>query len=259
VAVANLTSPAQAQLAPTPSPLEYCPFHVAVVEGLDREPQVSQNYAVALESEFAQGNASGTLVFYAGNDRYEASFENVAASVRGESVNEATPVVVHLPSAVHVDGAYVASVEAPIAGYCTPGNVWLPEEVGMDATVLHFDPARFRKAAARVQSITATLAQRESAPNCDHPNVAAHLQSQATFDVAALAQELQKDASAPAVAVAVALAPSGVIAATKVIVSNGNHALEEHAVHEALQTSYVAEHFRCQPVTSTYIFTSTGH
>jgi hypothetical protein len=224
---------------------------------MDREPEVSQSYAVALESEFAQGNATGTLVFYAGNDRYEATFGNVVASVRGDSINSGTPVVVHLPSAVHVDGAYVGSVETPMAGYCSAGNVWLPQEVGQSGAILHFDRARFLKTAAHLPPIDAVLAERESSPSCDHPNVAAHVDSETT-DTAALAQELQKSAAPPSVAIAVALTPSGAIAATKVILSKAGHALEEHTLHEALHASYVPEHFRCAPVSSTYLFTSSG-
>jgi hypothetical protein len=256
--VASLGSRADAQLAPTPSPLDICPFHVAVVAGLDREPQVSQNYAVALESEFPQGNASGTLVFYAGNDRYEASFENAAPSVRGESPDTATPIVVQFPSAVHVDAAYVGSVEMPIAGYCNPDNVWLADEVGEAATTSSSDLARFRKAAAHSAAVDASPPQEDAPPSCDHPDVAAH-PTQMPTGAAALMQALQKSTAATSVAIAVALTPSGTIAATKVLLSTAGHTAEEEALHEALHTSYTAEQFRCEPIASTYIFTYSPH
>jgi hypothetical protein len=249
-ALLTLTSfggPARAQLAPTPAPLEYCPFHVAEVEGLDREPQVSQNYAIALESEFAQGPATGTLVFYVGNDRYEAPFDGAAASVRGESPNEATPVVVQFPSAVHIDAAYVGSLDLPVTGYCDPANVWLPDDVGPSMTVVPFDRDRFRKAAAHSHAADASLARRESTPSCDRPNVAAH-PAQTESGTAALAQVLQKSA----------LTPSDTIAASKILLSKASHVAQEHALHEALDGAYVAERFRCEPVASTYIYTYTS-
>ncbi|HTV72634.1 MAG TPA: hypothetical protein VME66_02875 [Candidatus Acidoferrales bacterium] len=253
-----LTSPgnrAEAQLAPTPSPLEYCPFHVAEVEGLDRAPEVSQNYAIALESEFAQGLASGTLVFYVGNDRYEASFASATASVRGDSPNEATPVVVQFPAAVHIDAAYVGALQLPVAGYCDPANVWLPADPGDTTAVIPFDRDRFRKAAAHLPAIDASLVQREPAPSCDHPDVAAH-PVETVSGAAALAQVLQKSAAPPSVVIAIALTAGDSIAASKVLASTASHAAQERALHDALSESYVTERFRCEPVASTYIYTA---
>jgi hypothetical protein len=254
-----LAAPTPAPPLQTPLQYSYCGLKIAVLDILDGTA-TGRTFAVALQATGGMGKASGSLAFYVGDDRYEARFHDIVAPGPDQSLNLATPLVVQFPAAVGIDGAYVASLDAPTPGACDIGNVWSPTTLprmasGPMVVSPPFDRVRFDAEAALLPRTLAVLAARDPHPSCANPYQPPRTLQAAQPDYPEIAR-LQGDSGRYIEAVTVD--PTGGVADVHLYAATArNHLLEVEALHSAQSSTFQAGLFRCKPVYGTYFFTVT--
>lgn len=168
--------------APTPSPApteapQQCPVRVFDVISLASNKKApSATYALSFEAAGpSAGRLGGTVALYSGNNRYEVHVPDVvAAGSAAATLTSATPAVVHFPSPVTVDAAYLASLDGPNGGPCDAAFVWMKEPTPSRATALTTVMQRYednlRAQAATVHPLETSEASPQGAPECTQPN-----------------------------------------------------------------------------------------
>jgi hypothetical protein len=163
--------------APTEGAQQQCPVRVFDVISLaPNKNGPSSAYVLSFETAGpSAGRLGGIVSLFSGNDRYDVHVPDVvAAGSAASTLGSATPAVVHLPSAVTVDAAYLSALDGPNGGPCDAAFVWLkqPPSARQSAltTVLQKFEENLRGQAAGVKPIDATPAVAQAAPSCTKPN-----------------------------------------------------------------------------------------
>jgi TonB family protein len=252
------TPPPLSAAAPTES--RECSKAIGKLLNLDGTEGLARDYAVALHEagDLPGGTESGTLAFYIGNDLYAASFRNVAVAAWAQSLNEATPIVIQFPSAVHIDAAYVASLGAVTPAPCDIGYVWHDSgSTNLEAeSVLNvqppFDIARFEQLAQTLPPTPATLTAREPVPSCDTPNA---IPLPVNLESPIYPADARKAKWHGTYRVALTLDTHGAVTWTRLFAASARHAeLEALAVQAAWDSTFQPEIFRCNAVPGIYLF-----
>jgi TonB family protein len=236
-----------------------CSLRLGQVDPLTGTAASAQTYALALETTQAVGSTvAGTLTLYVGDDRYTAHVQSAVVASRGASDNTATPVVVRFAAPVHLDHAYLSSLESPSAVSCGVGNVWsapqssaapAPTPIGQPA----FDQAAFDALAASEPASPAVLAAHETPPPCAQPYASAQIVHSTQPDYPEIA--VQEGAQGTVVD-EITLTTSGAVANADVYSSSGFKVLDDAAMLAAGATTYRAETFRCASVYGVFFFSA---
>jgi TonB family protein len=245
--------------ATAPSEPHECSKAIGKVYNLDGTAALARVYVVALheDGELPGGTESGTLAFYVGNDRYEAPFRNAAVAAWAQSLNEATPIVIQFPSAVHIDAAYVASLGAVTPAPCDIGYVWHDWVSDLKGAIVPnlqppFDLARFEQVAQTLPPTPATLAAREPAPSCDPANA---IPLPVNIESPTFPADARKAKWHGTYHVALTLDSHGAVTWTRLYAASTRHAeLEALALQAAWDSTFQPEIFRCNAVPGIYLF-----
>jgi TonB family protein len=252
-----LTPPPLSAAAPTES--RECSKSIGKLQNLDGTEALARVYAIALneDGDLPGGTESGTLAFYVGDDLYVASFQNVAVAAWAQSLNEATPIVIQFPSAVHIDAAYVASLGAVIPAPCDIGYVWhnsgeQAKEAIVPSLQPSFDLARFEQLAQTLPPTPAILAAQEPAPSCDTPNA---IPLPVNLESPTYPADARKAKWHGTYRVALTLDAHGAVTWTRLFAASDRHAeLETLAVQAGWDSTFQPEIFRCNAVPGIYLF-----
>jgi TonB family protein len=243
-----VASAADASAAPGPSPAAfYCPLEIRAVKQLSSS-EAGVLVAYALGSLDEEGQASGTLAFYYGNDRYEAPFKGVKAVGFLEAGDAGTPIVVRFPPGVLPDAAYVSKLGGD---ECPPGFVWLPSVPHGLGKSRPYDADKFESEARGVVPIAAQFVSREGLPSCNEPTKAARVVSPALPDYPDVAAYRGITGN---VDVAVIVLGAGAPQSASVFASSGNAWLDRAAVVAAEKSNFSPGRFRSRDVSGVYLF-----
>jgi len=259
-----------AAAAPPPPPTHtLCPVFVGRIDRLD---EAGTRYAVGLLTYGESGTTSGTIAFFAGDERYEVPFANALADDPTDAGASPEPIVVQFARPVTLTAAVVAALGSPPAACSAPYMPWTqngriapalahewfssrvarPSPGPMPADMLDesklwegFD-AEARTASA-VEAGTpiavAPCAQKDHVPSLSGrpglawmPPLVTHGPSAYTTDVL------------------VAIDADGTLLNAATLVSSSNKTFDHVALVAAQQSTFRAGQFRCAPVAGSYVF-----
>ena len=224
----------------------YCTVRVADVARID---STGATYAVVL-APTVPGNAvlSGTIAFFSEDDRrFDVPFADVPISSQGTP----KPLLYRFPAPILLNGAYVASLDAPSPGPCAVADPWtsalppLPPQSDTARAIAQIDSA----------AVPTTMVDggRPDPMTCAKP-----------FEPARTIRAVPPTATVPvagSINVLVTVAANGRATAASVaamspsIASDRNvEFLRAQAVASAEQSTYQTATFRCTHIIGTYLF-----
>ena len=240
---------APSQPAPPPG---YCPVSVRVdpLKGGDNEVVFS------LWADDRAAKATGTLVVYAGNQRYRIPFAGAVAADNRNTTVLPTPIVVRFATATRVDSAYVASLND--AG-CLVRNPFVRSELqgytqapgpGDGSVYPTWSQAWkiFLELAAAAPALPAPSAETVGAPACAQPY--------ATVSATRPAQAVtphQNSYDGPVV-LTLAIDTDGSLLRFRVDKSSHLPWIDAAAVDAAERSRFAPQIYRCIPITGALLF-----
>jgi TonB family protein len=243
--------------APTPTPLPSavldataCPAAVLRVLPLDTPgSNVAQNVAVTFQA-FAEsaGRLSGIVTVFSKDTRFDVPFNNaVAVAALASGLPDQVPIVIHFPSAIEVDGAYLSAIAGADGGACGFGNI---ARAQVNFAELTASDTLVRERARPVVPIAAVNAAPDPVA-CKAPD------EEPAMTVAVmpeLPQVAKMRGDTGRVVVDVALAADGRVLDTWIWSSSGAPLLDDAALKAPPKGRFTAERFRCKPVFGVYPF-----
>jgi hypothetical protein len=226
---------------PSPAPQGFCSARKPIVTPLDGERDARTYAVTVLASRRAgPGPVSGTLTIYAGDGRYDIPIHDLEVASTLDFANLA-PLVVRFPSAVHIDAAYLSSVDGSNGGHCdlTSGLSMFPQSNNA-----------YTKRALAGTPVDAPPPVNDPAP-CDKPYAKAHI---LTFAGPGAPPDPSTSDEFGAAMIMVHIAPDGSIIDLTPLPPRAATELEKAALAVARASTYAPEVVRCKPIDSIYIY-----
>jgi hypothetical protein len=247
---------------------EICPVFVGRVDKLDT---AGTRYAVGFLTYGGSGTASGTVGLYAGNDRYDVPFKDVAVADPTDPGVRPQPFVVHFAQPVTITGAVVTALGATAASCSAPYMPWtengrVAPYVGGENFFWHMRPPnprpkpvevideaslwkRFDEDAAR--STPAEATSRVATPPCAEPNRSANLAEPTRANMPPFVPDRNYASVSSAL---VTIGPNGDLVSTTLIVSSHYAPLDQAVLNAAKRSTYTPGRFHCAAVAGSYVF-----
>jgi TonB family protein len=233
-------------------PLDYCAITVYAYAIPGREDEL----AFGLWSDDVEGNATGSIVAYVSGKRYTIPFENALATDKRKQNSLPTPIVVRFETPVKFESAYVGSlaggdcaIHAPYTGEPETAVSFKPQRNPIYPDWSAMWPVFIAQANAQTP-LPAPLGEPEASLTCSTPYAPARTKSTEPAHT-------PHDGGpwfAGTIFVKVAITADGSTLALRVEKSSRVKAYDESAVIAAAQARYVAQIYRCAPVSGDYLF-----
>jgi hypothetical protein len=200
------------------------------------------------------GLASGDIAVYVDNERYRVPVVDAVAADELDTKHPPTVTVVRFVKPVTVSSAYLATLDGMT---CPVHRPYVDARLERDRPdysqyrIESFAPdwtGTIQRLAAAATPVTAPTPETVAAPACARPYVASRIAEKAPTG---------KPAGVPfngALIVGLSLNADAAVSGARMIAATRNPRYNEAAAGAALQSKYVAEIYRCEPVASAATF-----
>jgi TonB family protein len=244
-ACASTTDGAAADLTPSASPPPAAPY---VCPGTEVMATQDGKTYVATFGRSTPWSGAVSISLYTATASYRVQFPISATKQVGASEYRSQPIAIANTSGEKLDGIEVDFGEADEAGECAD-HFHLPDDLTTDSdakkALAELDPGQPPVLAVRVSG-------ESDVPTCKTPYQSARVDGEpAKLNYPFAAQAIGATGYA---LIEVKLKATGAVALAKVVRSTGNDYLDAAALKAASQTRYSPDVFRCEPITSYYLF-----